>query len=138
MLKKRMAALALAALLALTLAACQGKPLPAGMDEEALIARGRETVRLLVGGDYEAAADMAREDLKDAITAESLRELLLRQTEGAGAYRQIEDTMATGQTTNGESYGVAVIYCQYSEDDVLFRLAFDPDMALIGIEIKKQ
>jgi hypothetical protein len=46
--------------------------------------------------------------------------------------------MATGQSSDGEDYGVAVFYCEYSKKDVLVRLAFDPDYALIGLEIKKQ
>lgn len=138
MLKKRVTALLLAVLACLALAACDGNPLPAGMDEETLIAKGRETARLLAGGEYEDVAALVREDLRDTITAESLQELMLRQTDGAGSYRQIEDAMATGQSSHGEEYGVAVVYCEYSEDSVLFRLAFDPDMALIGLEVKKQ
>ena len=138
MMKKRTTALVLALLACLALTACQGEPLPAGMDEETLIAQGRKTARMLAGGEYDAVAALVREDLRETITADSLRDLMLRQTEGAGAYRQVEDAMATGQTANGESFGVAVLYCEYTEDSVLFRLAFDPDMALIGLEVKKQ
>ncbi len=136
--RRRRTALALALLVCLTLAACKGNPLPEGMDEETLIDQGRKTARLLGEGEYEQVAAMVRADLQDTITAESLRELMLRQADGAGSYRQIEDAMATGQSSHGETYGVAVVYCEYSEDSVLFRLAFDPDMALIGLEVKKQ
>ena len=52
--------------------------------------------------------------------------------------KQIESSMATGQSSNGEEYGVAVLYCTFSKDKALFRLAFDPDMALIGLEINRQ
>ena len=46
--------------------------------------------------------------------------------------------MTTGQSSDGEEYGVAVLYCSFSKDEVLFRLAFDPNYALIGLEIRKQ
>lgn len=129
-----------AAVLVLTiwmLCGCQGKPLPDGMDEETLLARGREAVILLVGGDYEAVRDLMREDVASGATAEDIRTLVLKQTDGAGVYKEIDSSMATGQTSGGESYGVAVFYCKYERKNVLFRLAFDTDYALIGMEVKK-
>ena len=124
-------------LIILLLAGCQGKPLPPGMDEAALLEKGQEVLLELVGGDYEAVYGRLREDVAAGASAEDIQSLALRQLDGAGVYKQIESRMATGQSSNGESYGVAVLYCQFSKDDVLVRLAFDPDMALIGLEIKK-
>ena len=110
-------------LIILLLAGCQGKPLPAGMDEDALLERGQEVLL---------------EDVAAGTSAEDIQSLVLRQLDGAGVYKQIESRMTTGQSSNGEHYGVAVMYCQFSKDDVLVRLAFDPQMALIGLEVKKQ
>ena len=90
------------------------------------------------GGDGDGTALDGREDVAEALTAEDIRDLALRQLDGAGVYKQIESRMATGQSSDGEDYGVAVFYCEYSKKDVLVRLAFDPDYALIGLEIKKQ
>jgi len=125
-------------LIILLLAGCQGKPLPAGMDEDALLERGQEVLLELVGGDYEAVYGQLREDVAAGTSAEDIQSLVLRQLDGAGVYKQIESRMTTGQSSNGEHYGVAVMYCQFSKDDVLVRLAFDPQMALIGLEVKKQ
>lgn len=134
----RRRASALALLLALLLCGCQGKPLPAGMDEAELLEAGQEIVLLVADEDYDAVRARFREDVAQTLTAADIEELAVRQLEGAGEYRQIESRMTTGQSSNGESYGVAVFYCQFSKDDVLFRVAFDPDMALIGMEIKKK
>ena len=134
---RRLTAL-LAVLVMLLLAACQGKPLPGGMEETALLAAGQEALLLLAGGDYGGVYGLLREDVAEALTAEDIRDLALRQLDGAGVYKQIESRMATGQSSDGEDYGVAVFYCEYSKKDVLVRLAFDPDYALIGLEIKKQ
>ena len=102
----------------LLLTSCKGNPLPNGMEEETLLQAGQEVVLLVVDGDIEA--------------------LVQRQLEGAGEYREITDRMATGQSSQGESYGVAVFYCSYTGDKVLFRVAFDPQMSLIGLEVKRQ
>lgn len=134
---RRLTAL-LAVLVMLLLAACQVKPLPGGMEETALLDAGQEALLMLAGGDYEGVFGLLREDVAEALTAEDIRDLALRQLDGAGVYKQIESRMATGQSSDGEDYGVAVFYCEYSKKDVLVRLAFDPDYALIGLEVKKQ
>ena len=116
---RRLTAL-LAVLVMLLLAACQGKPLPGGMEETALLDAGQEALLLLAGGDYGGVYGLLREDVAADLTEEDIQR------------------MATGQSSGGEDYGVAVFYCEYSKKDVLVRLAFDPDYALIGLEIKKQ
>ena len=132
---KRIMAVWLVCLLLLT--GCKGRPLPEGMDEAALLSKGQEVLLSLVGGDYEAVYGALRQDVAEGTSPEAIQTLALRQLDGAGVYKQIESRMATGQSSNGEDYGVAVLYCQFSKDDVLVRLAFDPDLALIGLEIKK-
>ena len=129
------AALALAFLL---LCGCQGKPLPSGMEEEELLRHGLETVLLLAGGSYEEVQGLLREDVAAGATAEDIQNLVIQQTDGAGVYKQIESSMVTGQSSSGEEYGVAVFYCEYSKKNVLYRLAFDTNYELIGMEIKKQ
>ena len=127
-----------AVLALLLLSGCGGNPLPAGMDEAALLEAGRDVMLLLVGGAFDEVHALLREDVAEGVTAEDLQSLTLRQLDGAGVYKQIESSMATGQSSNGEEYGVAVLYCTFFKDKALFRLAFDPDMALIGLEINRQ
>lgn len=136
--QKMRSAAVLALVVILLLSGCQGKPLPSGMEEEELLRHGREVVALLAGGDYEAVYGLMREDVAAGASVEDIQNLVIQQTDGAGAYKQIDSTMTTGQSSNGESYGVAVFYCDYSKKDVLFRLAFDANYELIGMEIKKQ
>ena len=52
----------------------------------------------------------------------------------AGEFKKVKDTLTTG-STEGEDHGIAVIYCEYTKENVRFRVAFDPDMNLIGLEI---
>ncbi len=136
--RRKKISLAVLALCLLLLAGCQGKPLPEGMEAETLLDAGRDVVLLLVRGEYGAVHALLREDQRELVSTEDIQSLLLRQLDGAGVYKEIESSMTTGQSSDGESYGVAVFYCAYEKDDVLFRLAFDPDMALIGISVEKK
>ena len=128
------------AILVLTLfllCGCRGNPLPVGMDEETLLKHGREAAGLLASGDYEEVLGRMREDVAAGVTVEEIQKLVIQQTDGAGVYKEIDSAMATGQSSDGETYGVAVIYCKYSKKNVLFRLAFDTDYELIGLEVRK-
>ena len=136
--RNRVLSLAVVVILALVLCACQGKPLPAGMEEEELLSRGREAAAMLAGGQYEEVYALLRPDVAESTSAEAIQAMVLQQTDNAGTYKQIDSTMVTGQSSQGEEYGVAVIYCNYSKKNVLFRLAFDTNYELIGMEIKKQ
>ena len=102
-----------------------------------LLAARSEVAVLLAGGDYEGVRSRMREDVAASAAAEDIQSLALRQLDGAGTYKQIDSAMATGQSSGGEEYGVAVLYCSYSKKNVLFRLAFDTNYELIGLEIRK-
>lgn len=136
--RKRIALLAALALALLLMAGCRGEALPAGMEEDALLRAGREVALEIIGGDYEAAWEALRQDVRESVTAQDIQSLALQQLDGAGVYREIEQSMTTGQTVQGEHIGIAVLYCAFSEDDVLFRVSFDREMQLVGISIQKQ
>ena len=121
----------------MTLTACGGNELPDGMDDDALLSAGREVMLLLVKGEYEAVHEMLREDQRALFTSEDIREAVERELDGAGIYKQIEDHMMTGQTINGERYGIAVLYCEFSEEDVLVRVSFDAQLQLVGFSLKQ-
>ena len=135
--RQKIRSAALLAVLVLLLCGCQGKPLPAGMDEETLLQHGREVVILVTNEDYVAVRDLMREDVASGVTAEDIQSLVIQQTGNAGTYKEIDSAMATGQSSDGESYGVAVLYCKYEKKNVLFRLAFDRNYELIGMEVTK-
>ena len=136
--RQKLAPLAALCAVVLLLSACRGAPLPAGMEEEALLSAGRDVMAWLVAGDWEAVHGALREDVAASVSVEDLRSLTLRQLDGAGVYKQIDSSMTTGQSSDGEEYGVAVLYCDFDRKDVLFRLAFDPAYALIGLQIQQQ
>ena len=119
------------------LAGCQGGDLPAGMSEEALLEAGKDVMLLVVQGEYEAVQETFRADVGETLTAQDIQDLALRQLDGAGVYKQIGKAMTTGQSSDGEHYGVAVLYCEFAEKDILFRLAFDGNMSPSGMDIRQ-
>ena len=90
------------------LTGCQGKALPEGMSEDALLEAGKDVMLLVVQGDYQSVLETFRSDVQETLTVEDIQTLALRQLDGAGVYKQIEKSMTTGQSSDGEHYGVAV------------------------------
>lgn len=117
------------------LSGCKGKPLPEGMDEDALFTAGKDVVLLLVGGEFETVHGMLREDLREQISVDDIRAEVSAQLSDAGVYKQIEDHMATGEVVGGVRYGISVLYCEFSEEDVLIRVSFDKDWNLVGFSL---
>ena len=122
-------------MVALMISACQGKPLPEGMDESKLLEAGKDVMLLLVGGEYEKVHELLREDQRKQVTVDDIRQVVSSQLDGAGVYKQIDDRMTTGQIIDGVSYGVAVLYCDFSEEDVLVRISFDEAWNLVGFSL---
>ena len=117
----------------LVLTGCSPEALPAGMDEEAVIAAGQEIVNLLVDGEYEEVLSRFREDVAAATSAEEIKALMEDAAGDAGAYRDREDAMATGRTVGGVTYGEAVILGKFEKATILFRVAFDSDWNFVGL-----
>ena len=107
------------------------------MEREKLLSEGQWVLLRMLDGDYEAIHQKMREDQRTQVTVDDIRAKVLEQFEDAGVYKQIEDRMTTGQTIQGEQYGVAVLYCEFSEEDVLVRLFFDAQMELVGFTLQQ-
>lgn len=134
--KRITASVFLVLLIALT--ACSGNELPEGMDEEKLFHAGKDVMLLLVNGEYEAVHAMLREDQRALVTVDDIRKAVTAQLDEAGVYKQIDDHMTSGQIIDGVRYGIAVLYCDFSEKDVLIRISFDKEMQLVGFALERQ
>ena len=94
------------------------------MEEDAVLSAGLGVMDQLIRGEYDEVYEELRSDVRDATTASALEE--------------VTDTMVTGVTDTDEPHAIAVIRRKYEKKSVYFRIAFDPDMQLIGMEIKKK
>ena len=128
----------LAMLLLLVLSGCKGNKLPDGMDEDEVSRAGLAVMSQLTKGEYEEVYDALREDVRAQTSAEAIETMMDTATDGRGSFKKVKDSMVTGVTDADEPHAIAVIRRKYEKKSVYFRIAFDPDMQLIGMEIKKK
>ena len=121
---------ALALLLLCTACIVKGKDLPKGMEEDAVLSAGLGVMDQLIRGEYDEVYEELRSDVRDATTASALEDVMDTATDGLGEPKEVTDT--------DEPHAIAVIRRKYEKKSVYFRIAFDPDMQLIGMEIKKK
>ena len=123
----------------LLLSACRvsGNPLPEGMEEETVLEQGREIVALLNEGDWQEVYDRLRSDAQETSSPESIQSYMEERLDKAGAYKEEDEAMATGQKIKetGEEYGTAVFYCKHEKKSLMYRIAYSTDMELMGIQI---
>ena len=128
---------ALAALFLLSGCKVSGNPLPEGMEEETVLAQGREVVAMLNGGEWQEVYSLLRADAQETSGPESIQSYMEERLDKAGAYKLETEAMATGQKIKetGEEYGTAVFYCKHEKKSLMYRIAYSTDMELMGIEV---
>ena len=77
-----------------------------------------------------------REDVRAQTSAEAIETMMERAAEGRGRFKKVKDSMVTGVTDAEEVHGIAVIRAKYDKKSVIFRIAFDPEMNLIGLDVR--
>ena len=129
---------ALAVLLAVLLGGC-GSSLPDGMDEDEVINAGLRVMKKMIDGDYDGVCGELREDVRAQTDAAAIETMMDSATEGLGSYKKVSDSMATGvEKKDSEPHAIAVIRAKYEQKSVIFRVAFDTDMNLIGLDVKRR
>lgn len=128
--------LALCVLAAALLSGCTGKKLPDGMDADDVTYEGIQVMKQLIDGEYDAVYALLREDVRAQTSAKDIEAMMAAAEDGRGSYEKVTDSMATGVTNTDEPHAIAVIRAKYEKKSVYFRIAFDTDMNLIGLEAK--
>ena len=126
----------LAMLLLLVLSGCKGNKLPDGMDEDKVSSAGLAVMSQLTKGEYEEVYDALREDVREQTSADAIEEMMDTATEGRGSFKKVKDSMVTGVTDADEPHAIAVIGAKYDKKSVVFRIAFDTEMKLIGLDVR--
>ena len=126
----------LAMLLLLVLSGCKGNKLPDGMDEDKVVSSGISVMRQLADGKYEEVYDSLREDVREQTSADAIQTMMETATEGRGSFKKVKDSMVTGVTDADEPHAIAVIGAKYDKKSVVFRIAFDTEMNLIGLDVR--
>ena len=122
----------LAMLLLLVLSGCKGNKLPDGMDEDKVSSAGLAVMSQLTKDEYEEVC----EDVREQTSADAIEEMMDTATEGRGSFKKVKDSMVTGVTDADEPHAIAVIGAKYDKKSVVFRIAFDTEMNLIGLDVR--
>ena len=124
--------------LSVGLLGCAGTPLPEGFDAEEVGTAAEEIVGLATAGDFDSIIAMLREDIRNTVTVDQLKEGWAPSYEKAGKFVSITKTALTGATdkTTGEEYAVAQVLVKHEGASLGYTLSFDKDMALIGLYLK--
>lgn len=122
--------------LALALAGCGAK-----LDPEiaqGAEAKAQEVVTCISQGDYQSVTDMAREDLREALSPEALAQALDPILAEAGDFVELGKYASTGSTdkNSGEVYAVVAAVGVYANDKLTYTISFDLDLALTGLYVK--
>ena len=141
--KKRILTLFVVLCAVFLLCACdvKGNPLPAGMEEAAVLAAGEEVLDCILAEDWQGVYDRLREDAKTSTgTPDAIQAHVEAVWKKVGPFQSTKDTMVTGQTikSTGEKYATAVFYCQHDKNQAMYRIAFSSDMELMGLQVTKQ
>ena len=133
-------AMILAMVLALIwlLSACGGAKLADIYDEDEVTARAKEVVDVINTLDYEAMANVVREDLQDQLTADTLRDAwdpLLSKARDLEEYKSVTVIGQKSQST-GEDYAVAVLACKYENATRAFTISMDQNLDIVGLYMK--
>ena len=138
--KQRLLAPLAALMLLMLCTACdvKGNNLPDGMEEDTVLSAGLGVMDQLVRGEYDEIFETMRSDVRETTSASALKEVMDAATDGLGAPEEVTDTMVTGVTDTDEPHAIAVIRRKYEKKSVYFRIAFDPEMQLIGLDVKKK
>ena len=117
----------------------EGTPLPEGMSEETVIAEGRKVVKMLVDEQYFEIVDLMRPDVAAGVAPGNIKDLMESINKKSGKYEQESSAMATGQENKeaGEPLGEAVIFADHEKKQVRYRIVFDTEMNLVGLQIRK-
>ena len=116
--------------------AASGNELPDGMDEDKVSSAGLAVMSQLTKGEYEEVYDALREDVREQTSADAIEEMMDTATEGRGSFKKVKDSMVTGVTDADEPHAIAVIGAKYDKKSVVFRIAFDTEMNLIGLDVR--
>lgn len=136
--KKELLLAALGLLLIFVLSGC-GSRLPEGMDGDTVVNAGLKIMDKLVDGDYDEVYDALREDVREQTSAAAIEKMMTDATDGLGVYQKVTDSMATGVTKKDmEPHGIAVLRTKFGSKVVMFRIAFDTDMELIGLDVRRK
>jgi PHD/YefM family antitoxin component YafN of YafNO toxin-antitoxin module len=135
---KRVISLVFILLLVLSLSSCASTKLAEAFDKEEVLARGKEVAALLSASDFAAVTAQVREDLREQLSENGLKDALGTYITEAGAFKEFTSSAVIGQKdkSTGEDYAVAVIRAKHENKSLTYTFYFDVNMDIVGLYMK--
>ena len=135
---KKIRPIILIVLLVLSLSSCASTKLSDAFDKDEVLARGKEVASLLSASDFASVTAEVREDLREQLSENGLKDALGSYITEAGAFKEYTSSAVIGQKdkTSGEDYAVAVIRAKYENKSLTYTFYFDVNMDVVGLYMK--
>jgi len=116
---------------------CGTPNLPKGFDSEEVENRTREIIKVINTKDYDDIHALIKEDLQALTTPEQLKEGWAPMLDNAGEFIEINELILSGE--RGEKdifFAMAIVKCEYENDNHIYTFYFDDNMELVGLYMK--
>lgn len=136
--KKLTALFLLVVMSAALLNGCSSTKLSDSFDKDTVEKSAKQVIEDLNNGDYDSVVSMFRDDLKEKLTAGSLKDAAAKTYGNAGKFNKYKSVSILGQKVKStkEDSAVAIVVANYEKQKVDFTISFDTDMKLIGLYMK--
>ncbi|SHK64322.1 Protein of unknown function [Anaerocolumna jejuensis DSM 15929] len=136
--KKFTALFLLVVMSAVLLSGCSSTKLSDSFDKDTVEKSAKQVIEDLNNDDYDSVISMFRDDLKEELTAGSLKDAATKTYGNAGKFEKYKSVSILGQKVKStkEDCAVAIVVANYEKQKVEFTLSFDTDMKLIGLYMK--
>lgn len=135
---KRAFALVCVIFMVLSLSSCAAAKLADSFNKDEVLERGKEIAGLLSASDFAVVTAEIREDLREQLSENDLRDALGIYITEAGAFKEFTSSAVVGQKdkTTGEDYAIAVIRAKHENKSLTYTFYFDVNMDVVGLYMK--
>ncbi len=112
-----------------------------GIDAEKVDALARQAITHFDAGAYEAVADMARPDVREALTAQVLAEVGLQVRDSMGEFVEFRSSRIAGGAETTEEpvekeIAIAMVQIKYENGTAIYTVSFDKNYELVGFYVR--
>jgi len=120
------------------LSACTSPKLADSYDENAVIDRAKDVVKMINSQNFDAVNAELREDLQDQLTSTQLKDAIGQKMIDAGAFVDFQTISTLGQKSKstGEDYATVVLVAEYESNPVVFTISMDSNLDIVGLYVK--
>lgn len=122
----------------LSLSSCAKVKLADSFSKDEVLKRAEEVAGLLSASDFAAVTAQVREDLREQLSENELKDALVLYITEAGAFKEFTSSAVIGQKdkSTGEDYAVAVIRAKYENKSLTYTFYFDVNLDVVGLYMK--